>query len=335
MMNNAFLKSSVIKVARSMGLDRKVVFNDLATVRPDKRKPKSKTLNFYSAANNIGNYLPVLAIHQKLGEPLDCWNAHDRNIDFDFINRNYSSVIIGGAGLLHPSFKPFWESFSRKNKLPFIIWGVGSCFPDRMPLIGNVKGEGCFGKDVLDAFKNADLVNIRDEYTAELVARSDASVTACPTLILLKDFRPKKIIRNSGGVLYAPHSGLLTDVERLEMTDRVSKRFENLFITENEQTARCGLWDLIAQYSSSRLVVTSRLHGAITAWSLGVPFLVLSRDKKIDGFARLAGIENIVYRDFDALIANVDDVPIFDTNECHRDAVKFADQAASWALEVN
>ena len=44
-------------------------------------KVKSKTLQFYSANRNIGNYLPVLAIHQMLGEQLDVWNIHKTPID--------------------------------------------------------------------------------------------------------------------------------------------------------------------------------------------------------------------------------------------------------------
>jgi hypothetical protein len=35
------------------------------------RVVKSKTLQFYSANRNIGNYLPVLAIHQMLDQELD------------------------------------------------------------------------------------------------------------------------------------------------------------------------------------------------------------------------------------------------------------------------
>ena len=69
---------------------------------------KSKTLQFYSANRNIGNYLPVLAIHQMLDQELDTWNIHKSPIDWSFVHKNYTQVIVGGAGLLHSVFEKFW-----------------------------------------------------------------------------------------------------------------------------------------------------------------------------------------------------------------------------------
>ena len=95
----------------------------LSDVSKGERRVKSKTLQFYSANRNIGNYLPVLAIHQMLGEELDVWNIHKTPIDWDFVHKNYSQVIIGGAGLLHSVFEKFWIDIEKNCKLPIIIWG--------------------------------------------------------------------------------------------------------------------------------------------------------------------------------------------------------------------
>ena len=109
--------------SRFVGADRRVRFRDLARIPHERRQAATKILNFYSAVGNIGNYLPVLGIRKMLGCEPDTWNMHDRTIDFEFINRQYRCVVIGGAGLLDKGFEPFWSTFSRDCRLPTIIWG--------------------------------------------------------------------------------------------------------------------------------------------------------------------------------------------------------------------
>lgn len=321
--------------ANRVGLDRQVIFNDLSRVSAGGRKSRSRVLNLYSAGNNIGNFLPVLAIHQRLGEELDCWNIHDHNIDYDFINKSYESIIIGGAGLLHPVFRKFWSDFNDKCKVPFIIWGVGGCYPDNLGADYDpaIVGSEVFGDGAINAFAKADLINVRDTLTAELVGQRNVSVTACPTLMLLKDYRLSGSSISKGNIIYAPHSGLISHDENKKIADYLRRSGEDVFYTENEQSARLGLWDIVAKYKSSRLVVTSRLHGAITAWSLGVPFVSLSRDKKMDGFSELAGLSN-VYRDVDVLLSNLEDVPVYNTDKHYSEVCDFADTAAKWVRRL-
>lgn len=328
-------KWELIRAANRIGIDRRVFFNDLSRVRPALRGSKSKVLNFYSAANNIGNYLPVLAIHHKLGGDIDCWNVHDKNIDYEFINQNYESVVIGGAGLLHPVFGRFWTDFSERCNLPFIIWGVGGCYPDNMNLSLDSKkpGGGVFCDGMLHAFRNADLINVRDYVTADIIDQGNVSVTACPTLMLLKNYEPSNPVKASSPVIYAPHSGLISQEDDMTVTRALADKFGSFYLTENEQNMRFGLWDLIDKYKSSDLVITSRLHGAITAWSLGVPFLALSRDKKMDGFAKFAGLEDVVFRDVDELMSNLEDVQVFTNDKHYDDAVDFADAALDWVQQ--
>jgi hypothetical protein len=328
----SWCKWEFIRAANRIGFDRRVLFNDLSRVHPGFRKSRSKVLNFYSAANNIGNYLPVLAIHQKLGFDVDCWNVHDKNIDYDFINQNYESVVIGGAGLLHPVFAHFWTEFSEKCTVPFIIWGVGSCVPDNLELSYDVKkrGGGVFCDGMMDAFSRADLINVRDYVTADIVGQDNVSVTACPTLLLLRGYEIPEPPKDSNPIIYAPHSGLGTRADDLAISHALTDKFGSFYFTENEQSLRFGLWDLIDKYKSADLVITSRLHGAIIAWSLGVPFLALSRDMKMDGFANFAGLRDVVFRDVDTLLSRLDSVPVFDNADCHRVAADFADTAFAW-----
>ena len=105
--------------------DRRHRLKNLAKIEPEKRQPKSKVLNFYSGTHNIGDIIPVLGIRTMLDEAPDVWSMLDRNIDFDFVNRNYSRVIVGGAGLFDLVFEPFWNKLLNECKLPLTIWGVG------------------------------------------------------------------------------------------------------------------------------------------------------------------------------------------------------------------
>jgi polysaccharide pyruvyl transferase WcaK-like protein len=56
------------------------------------------------------------------------------------------------------------------------------------------------------------------------------------------------------------------------------------------QTPEQGLEDIIRNYyCRSELVIATRLHGAITAYGLGIPYLALPGDEKVREFHRLFG----------------------------------------------
>ncbi len=69
----------------------------------------------------------------------------------------------------------------------------------------------------------------------------------------------------------------------------VSKGF-TVLRTKNVQTPEEGLEDIIRNYyCRSELVVSTRLHGAITAYGLGIPYLAMPGDEKLREFHRLFG----------------------------------------------
>jgi hypothetical protein len=53
--------------------------------------------------------------------------------------------------------------------------------------------------------------------------------------------------------------------------------------------ARLGLHLIARRYCGSSLVITSRLHGAIISYALGIPYVAVDRDTKITEFARIYG----------------------------------------------
>lgn len=269
-------------IARRIGYDRRTLFRDLASIPAQERENRTKTLQFYSAVDNIGNYTPVLGIQALMESNYDTWNIHDEKIDYDFINANYDRVIIGGAGLLNKCFTPFWKQFRSECELPYIVWGVGGCFPydEKNP---------CVPVSVArPLLQQADLLNLRDYITADFYGVPDADISACPTIAYLD--RRVQSSNSDDTILYSSHTGLVSDEEQKLIYRKVDKSSYPFRYTDNIQSALWGLEDIIDRmYIPCRLVLTTRLHGAIIAYGLNIPYIALSRDKKVKSFNRIYG----------------------------------------------
>lgn len=265
---------------RHIGFDRRVSFRDI----PNNGNPEmaNDIIQFYSSYDNIGNYLPVLGIQQMLGRKTDVCCAHKTDIDFDYINSTYKCAIIGGAGLLHRSFNPFWHAASQKLNLPIIVWGVGVCLPDDRP-------EEADRTAVNDVFLKAEMVNVRDALTASLYDVREIDISACPTIVYLDQFREKKSQLNRR-MLVSWHKGLLTREENNQVIATVRSFYDDILFTNNIQVPSEGLVDIIEQYYClSRMVITSRLHGAIISYALGIPYIGIACDEKVRAFVREYG----------------------------------------------
>src|SRR4051812_6837086 len=118
-----------LRLQASRTFDQRVRFRDLSKARRGDRRARSRVLCFYSSHDNIGNYLPNLAMHQMLGTEFDYWCMYETHIDFEWVNRTYDFVVVGGAGLLYRSFEPFWRLIAGDCDLPIILWGIGACAP--------------------------------------------------------------------------------------------------------------------------------------------------------------------------------------------------------------
>ena len=257
----------------------------LNDISKGKRIVKSSTLQFYSANRNIGNYLPVLAIHQMLKEKLDLWNIHKTPVDWEFVHKNYKEVIVGGAGLLHSVFEKFWVDLDKNCKLPITIWGIGVCLPDNDQLKGVPKAV------VQSVFAKAKMVNVRDELTRDFYQLDpNISITACPTLVYIAN-NFSVAAKSEGGkkILHSSH----VDLEPTSTTPQIkqiiqSAGYEYLF-TENIETKKTPLKAILKMYQDCDYVVTTRLHGAIIAYAFKRPYIAISFDPKITAFNKLYG----------------------------------------------
>ena len=268
-------------------VDRRTFLRNMQLVKlksPEEYVAKSKIVQFVSTNPNIGNYLPVLAIQRMLHENTDVFNIH-REIDYDFINANYESAVIGGAGLLHKVFEPFWKEFGEKCTLPTVIWGVGLCSLDSADEPTFVAPEAA--RAVLE---RALAVNVRDDLTAKTYAsgiRDAISVTECPTVFYLKDFH---VVPAKDAVTLVIHPGLISDEMHEAVEHALTLRGLRVKKTLNVQTEAEGIDDIIYDYyCESSLIVTSRLHGAIIAYGLGLPYIAIAGDEKLREFHLIFG----------------------------------------------
>jgi hypothetical protein len=301
------------RVAYHLGIDRRTDFHDLADVEPERRKAQANVIQFYSGVPNIGNYLPVLGIREMLEEGTDVWDAHDHEIDWTFVNRNYSWAIIGGAGLLHADFEVFWEQFATHCHIPFVVWGVGACFPDTDDT------PGVAPSTARPALEDAALVNLRDDITADHYGLEKAHVSPCPTVVHLENWESKKTSRTST-VLYSSHTELVDEQEQTALYEVIEASPHAFEYTDNIEHRLEGLEAIVDRYAKSSLVVTTRLHGAIIAYVLQTPYIAVPRDDKVRAFHRLYG-NGVLAESVEEVKRLLDDPPEIELGPIQLDAV--------------
>lgn len=280
---------------------RRCQFYDLSKIGPAKRVARNPIVQFYSSVNNIGNYLPVLGIRKILSTETDTWCMHDIGVDFDFINRNYKGVIIGGAGLLHRCFERFWAKMAQECKLPMVTWGVGGCFPD------NQEKAVVDPKIAREIFDRCDLIDLRDDLTADFYKLSNAHVGPCPSIAYLQNFESNVCERTK--MLFSSHEELIFKDETKAIKSLIRRIDRKYIYTDNIQRIYRGIDDIIKHYyCMSRIVVTTRLHGAVIAYGLSIPYVAIPRDQKLRAFNRLYSngitVENI--SDLEAVLSHGD-----------------------------
>ncbi|MEM7413169.1 MAG: polysaccharide pyruvyl transferase family protein [Myxococcota bacterium] len=287
------------RLERGSAFDRRTRFRDVSRVRPTGALRGPAVLQFYSAVPNIGNFTAALGVQHLLGQTLEVWNAHQRPIDWEWIHRRYRAVIVGGAGLLHPAFEPFWQELDRACRLPLILWGIGGCWPD-----AGAASPRC--PSAVSVGTRAALVHVRDERSAEFHAWCHAEIGDCPTVPFVQHSVQRA---PSDRTLLAVHPELLSADEQHKLLRLVSRE-QRPWSTDHTETRWWGLRDLLGRrYARAGRVVTTRLHGAIIAASLGIPWIALARDEKLRAFAARSRT-GVCVDDWDALGGALDQAPV-------------------------
>jgi len=327
MVASAFVRDVKDSIGRTLSLYRRVRFYDLSSIPVERRIARSKVIQFYSAVNNIGNYTPVLGIRRLIECEPDTWNIHDRSIDFDFINKQYKHAIIGGGGLLHPVFEPFWQRFYRECRLPTVVWGVGLCLPN------GSDGWSSAGREaVRGVMRRADLANVRDAWTADYFGLDGPDIGPCPTIAYLLDFLPYKHSR--GYCLFSWHDQIVSwaQAKRFLTALQGACRYK-IRSTNNRQYPWRGVHRIVRRwYCTADMVVSTRLHGAIIAYGLGIPYVAIPVDNKLREFCRSYGNGIVVEPDDIDQIRHVEDLAAATRMGQIRidDVVRFGTKVRQW-----
>ncbi|HXI71486.1 MAG TPA: polysaccharide pyruvyl transferase family protein [Verrucomicrobiae bacterium] len=216
-------------------------------------------------------------------------------------------IIIGGGGLFMDYFVPFWSGFQNiARRVPFAIWGAGACDMkrehSRPPL-----------QLVSEIIRQSKLCVVRDALTRGIF--SDCQLpppVICPVFAALSPAggEQKRLLHvdhynNVGAEIYERMVGIAE--EFAERTGRSCRQTNNL-ISAGHNGQLKKILDL---YTSSDLVLTSRLHGCIIALALGRRVLAVSGDHKVESFMHAAGLDEWVcgLDEIDSLPARLEKLP--------------------------
>lgn len=237
-------------------------------------------------------------------------------------------VIVGGGGLLKSSFDRFWSyvlDAHRRRNFQLIVWGIGVC---------DVKGQDTRGSRQLhdEIAERCSLMAVRDERSRECFSDTvPVAITGCPAIPFSQAAFPGGgrarsawLVVDRPGLLEAMgeqevRGGLAGVVGRASAPDRPLVSIDNLVRmpprplprdlaarlvpgrTERAWISRRHSSYVRRYYLAADAIITSRLHGAMIASALGVPWIALSGDHKIEGFADLVGASDLVCGSVDAL----------------------------------
>jgi len=239
---------------------------------------KRRIVNFVSEVRNIGNLIAVQGIDEMLDPAfrpalrIDCRRFPQVHID------KFDLALVGGAGLFHRCFADFWAWLSLQ-RIPVMIWGVGVCLPTDHPSVSDTRRSGVPREHVDRLRGRLVFCNVRDDLTQQTYSL-EGSVTACPSVVYVQNQSPSSEPRQS--ILYSHHPELVTESEKETIAGYCNDFTDNLF-------DHCDPVDVLAKFRRARVVVTSRLHGAILAAALGRPYVALSRDRKLHAFLQQFG----------------------------------------------
>lgn len=298
-----------------------------------------KRVVLYANDENVGDYLSAQGIVELLG-------GVDHALGFEYhrplIARTLRSlgpddlVVVGGGGLLKNTFDSFWRFFlglAQERGFRYALWGVGYC---------DVKGQQTRGDQQLlrGVVAGAVAAGLRDPMSLEPFGDlAQAELVPCPAIPYVRS-RTKQ--PSGTHILSVEHPGLISALQGLGQRDvgagirqstsslaartgeavvsidnlmpvsqflptRAAARLAPTRRARRRTAARAR--ELLDLYAGARLVVTTRLHGAILGLASNTPVVAMSGDRKIDEFFELLGLSRWVAgstTDLERLLATVD-----------------------------
>jgi hypothetical protein len=194
--------------------------------------------------------------------------------------------------LLQPVFNEFWSEVL-DSKLPYVMFGIGINI-----MQGRPEMEPSYIKRIVD---NASFIGVRDNYTqSSLIKITDASIYMgiCPSVNFVnKVFWQEQPNRNKTLLhIYHPSDLRLAGADLDKISNSLKTAAGRLGYTYQEDSnMSANHMKTLERVSNAGLVVSSRLHGCIMSFSMGLPFVPLLCDEKISSFNEsYTGVEGYV-----------------------------------------
>jgi hypothetical protein len=251
---------------------------------------RSHVVYLYAGRGNVGDYLSHLGVREVVRLPgLELFAGRPgsrelaRTVTAHHFRERYRVLVIGGGGLFQGCFDDFWR-IVLASRLPYVVFGVGA---------NKLGGQ----RSVTDASLLADIVRgatyiqVRDTMTREAIrscgVEEEIPLGLCPATSYVYPRYWLDDRSSRATLLHVVHPSDLRmaqgDLGRIGENLRAQAReLELSYVEEDNMSARLG--GVLGRYAGARLVVSSRLHGCIISYAMGIPFVPLRCDEKIEAF---------------------------------------------------
>ncbi len=251
---------------------------------------RSHVVYLYAGRGNVGDYLSHLGVREVVRLPgLELFAGRpgsrelERTLTDPRFRERYRVLVIGGGGLFQGCFNDFWRTVLASG-LPYVVFGVGA---------NKLGGQ----RSVTDASLLADIVRgaayvqVRDTLTREAIMSSgvgeEIPLGLCPATSYVYPRYWLEDRSSRATLLHVVHPSDLRmaqgDLGRIRENLRAqAQRLELSYMEEDNMSPR--LEAVLKRYAGARLVVSSRLHGCIISYAMGIPFVPLRCDEKIEAF---------------------------------------------------
>jgi len=253
---------------------------------------KSQIIYVYASRKNVGDYLSYRGIRTIFNiQGLECFASPEAISELQFFikilkkTRKKPILIIGGGGLFQEVFDPFWECILKKNIL-FIVFGIGM-----NKLTGYRKPtKSSLLKSII---RNASYIQVRDKMTQKHIKNlTDISVPIgiCPSVNYIYPRYWCNKLEGNKVLLHVIHpfdisvssnSSNFLETVRLYL-QKVADQYGLIY--KEETNISLNTEKVLKKFYNARLVISSRLHGCIISYAMGVPFIPLACDDKIASF---------------------------------------------------
>lgn len=250
---------------------------------------KPQAIYIYANKRNVGDYISHCGVKKIVGldgPALFCTPIYFKRFKKHMASFNQAHpntpIIIGGGGLLQSVFTPFWDYIvSAPN--PYCLVGLGI---NKMP--GRKEMAPALLQTVID---KAAFVTVRDTYSANRLFEKPfletQCLSICPSINYFHQTYFQEHPENNNYLLHVVHPSdlRLAGADKNAITQNLQKIAKYLGLSYKEHSnMNSNHKEGLASIHDARLVVSSRLHGCIMSYGMGIPFLALYCDDKTASF---------------------------------------------------